>query len=184
MTPVAEFHPARRWLWLGGLSAASAAFSLVLACAMPFAALAALAACSLSRRDGLLVMAGAWAANQAVGFLLLDYPATPDSFAWGVALLLAAGLAAETAGLEVRRMPMPRRLTLPLAFVAAFVAYEGVLFIASFVLPGGEAAFAWPVVAEIFAVNAAALVGLALLQQGAERLGVYPQPAVARLAAG
>jgi hypothetical protein len=177
MTQGSEFRSARRWLWLGGLSAASAAFSVALACAMPFAALAAFAAGRLSRRDGLLVMAGAWAANQAVGFLLLDYPATSDSIAWGAALLLAALLAAGAAGLVAGRRPGWRALAA--GFAAAFAAYEGALFAASFLLPGGETAFALPVMAEILAVNAAALAGLALLQQAAERFGVYPQPQAA-----
>ncbi len=82
-------HP----LWLGLLVGTSLVFSLGLACAVPLAAFAAAAALSLSRRDALLLILLVWAANQLVGFTLLDYPWTASTFAWGAALGIVAVLA-------------------------------------------------------------------------------------------
>lgn len=73
----------RHLVWLGLLISASVAFSLGLACATPFAAFAAAAALTLSRRDALVLVTSVWFANQFVGFTVLDYPWTANSFAWG-----------------------------------------------------------------------------------------------------
>ena len=54
--------------------AASVAFSFGLACVMPFAALCAVGACTLPRRDAFAVAGMAWLANQVVGFGFLHYP--------------------------------------------------------------------------------------------------------------
>ena len=74
----------RRWLWILLLTAASVFVTLGMACATPFAALATLAALHMSRRDGLALIGIAWLADQAVGYGLLGYPRTANSFAWGV----------------------------------------------------------------------------------------------------
>jgi hypothetical protein len=92
--------PWRRFLWLAAVAAASVAFSLGLACAVPLAAFAAAAALTLSRQDALVLIIAVWLANQLVGFAVLDYPWTTSAFAWGAALgavailplLLANGL--------------------------------------------------------------------------------------------
>ncbi len=55
-------------LWLALLVAASAAFSFVFACATPFAAFAAAAALTLSRRDALRLTVAVWLANQVLGY--------------------------------------------------------------------------------------------------------------------
>ena len=68
-------------------------FSLIFACATPFAAMAGLAALHLSRKQGLSVILAAWLINQIIGYGLLDYPQTWDSFAWG-AMIALAGLSA------------------------------------------------------------------------------------------
>ena len=86
----------REWrhpLWLGLLVAASVAFSLGLACAVPFAAFAVAAALSLSRRDALILILLVCLANQLVGFTVLHYPWTLSTFTWGVVLGAVAVLA-------------------------------------------------------------------------------------------
>ena len=80
-------------VWLGLLISASVAFSLGLACATPFAAFAAAAALTLSRRDALVLVTSVWFANQVVGFTALHYPWTANTFAWGIALGVVAVLA-------------------------------------------------------------------------------------------
>src|SRR5215510_1160511 len=85
--------PWRRFLWLAVLVAASVAFTLGLACAVPLAAFAAAAAFTLPRWDALVLIVAVWLANQLVGFAVLDYPWTASTFAWGAALGAVAILA-------------------------------------------------------------------------------------------
>jgi hypothetical protein len=65
---------ARRAGWGALLAAATITASFVFACATPFAALAALAALHMGRRDAFLFTGIAWAANQAIDYGFLHYP--------------------------------------------------------------------------------------------------------------
>ena len=86
-------YVARRWAWIALLGGASIGFGLAFACATPFVALVTLAALTMSRRDAFIVTGAVWLANQAVGYGILDYPRTFDSYAWGVAIGMAVLLA-------------------------------------------------------------------------------------------
>ncbi|WP_217430317.1 hypothetical protein, partial [Sphingomonas bacterium] len=77
-------------LWTVLLTAASTGTTVVLACMTPFAALAAIAATRMSRREGVTLMVFAWAASQAIGFGLLGYPHDATTIAWGAGLGAAA----------------------------------------------------------------------------------------------
>jgi hypothetical protein len=171
----------RRIAWIVFLTLASLAFSLVFACAAPFAALATLAALNLRRPDAFILTALAWLANQAVGYGILGYPRTVDSFAWGVALGVAALLATWTvASLGPRPLPTGPVFGVAIGFLAAFAVYELALYAASFVLGGSEAAFSLSVVGYVFQVNAAALLGLVVLSLGAGAIGLtQPMPNMA-----
>jgi hypothetical protein len=157
----------RYGILFGLLVAASVAASLAFACAMPFAALAAVAALHLDRRRSLAVIAAAWVANQLVGYLLLDYPRGWDSFAWGGALLAAAAAAVLAAEASVRRLGGGGIRAGAAALLGGFAAYELALALAATVLPGSWAAFAPAVLARILIVNAAVFVALL----GLHRLG-------------
>ena len=74
------------WLWPGLLVTSATLGSWALACVMPFAALALVAAATLSPRHALLATAAAWLVNQAVGYLVLDYAAAPGSPALGASV--------------------------------------------------------------------------------------------------
>jgi hypothetical protein len=104
-----------RWAWIGLLGGSSIAFSLVFACATPFVALVTLAALNMNRRDALIVSGTVWIANQAVGYGILGYPHTPNSYAWGIAIGIAVFLAllsAQSVGARLARRgaSSPRRL--------------------------------------------------------------------------
>ncbi|WP_217429807.1 hypothetical protein, partial [Sphingomonas bacterium] len=77
-------------LWIVLLTLASTGTTWALACMTPFAALAALAATHLRRRDGAALMLVTWGVSQAVGFGVLHYPHDPKTIEWGAALGLAA----------------------------------------------------------------------------------------------
>jgi hypothetical protein len=152
----------QRALWAAILGTATVAGSYVFACATPFAALAALAAIYLPRRDGLLLILAAFVANQAMGYCVLGYPATADSFAWGGAIAVAA-FAGLFAGWAAQRVLVQPMLAAGATFLAAFVANQVVLTAFTLVLPVGAGLD--PKVFEYVAVvNALAFLSLIALQ--------------------
>src|ERR1700744_6743620 len=76
--------------WALVLAVATVAGSLAASCMMPFVALAVMAAATMTRRLAAVTVAAAWAANEAIGFTLLHFPANASSFGWGSAALVAA----------------------------------------------------------------------------------------------
>ena len=155
----------RRAGWIAVLTAASIAGSIFFACATPFAALAAVAALYMNRRDAFIVIIVAWVANQAVGYGFLHYPHTWDSLAWGIAIgtgaVVGTALAAEV-GSALRRFG--RALTVLASFATAFVGYEIVLYAATPVLPSDSSAFSLAVVLYILKVDVVAFGGFLVLQ--------------------
>lgn len=139
--------------------------SLAFACAVPLAAIAALAGLTMSRKTGLALVGTAWLSNQIVGFGFLHYPQTVDTVAWGAAI----GISAIVAFLAVRaatgrlqgRSPI---VTLPAAFFVAFAVYQLILFVTGYPLEGSEATLSRDVVARVFDVNLVAYTGLLLVQ--------------------
>jgi hypothetical protein len=129
----------------------------VLACATPFAAIAALADRNMPRRDAFSLVGLAWFANQIIGYGFLTYPRSWDGFAWGRAIGIAALLAA-IAAVAVGRIPRPSPAgAIVAAFLAAFVSYELALHAASFVLRTGADAFSLPIVWRILIALAGSL---------------------------
>lgn len=153
-------------LWLALSVAASLALSLGLACALPIAAFGAAAALTLPRRDALVLIASVWLANQMVGFMLLGYPWTATTLAWGLALgvvgLLSTLGAQGTAGRLTEAAPAVR---LAVTFLAAFAAYEAVLIAISVAVLGGAEIYTAAIQGRIFAINAAAFAGLLVLNR-------------------
>ncbi|HEY1798191.1 MAG TPA: hypothetical protein VGG57_18905 [Stellaceae bacterium] len=148
----------RRLLWAGLLLAASLLFTLGFACAVPFAAFGAIAAMTLPRRDALLVVIALWLVNQIAGFTILHYPWDAMTLAWGpifgavaVASTLAARAATRNGGLVQAALA---------GFAAAFVVYEGALYIVSATVMGGTEIYTPAIIGRILAINAAGFVAL------------------------
>jgi hypothetical protein len=163
--PTPDNLAVRRAGWMVILTAATIASSLVFACATPFVALATLAALCMNRRDAFIVTGLTWVANQAVGYGFLHYPHTWDSFAWGIAIGVAAMIATALAvevGSVLRRFGW--LLTVLASFTAAFAGYEITLYTVTAVLPSDASAFSVAVVFYILKVNVVALGGLLALQ--------------------
>jgi hypothetical protein len=149
----------RRPAWVLLLVTASVVFSSALACATPFIALCAVAACTLPRRDAFCVTGGVWAANQVIGFAFLGYPWTASCLGWGAVLGLSALLCVLTARGARRRLTRWHPVaSSAAAFAAAFVAFEAALAVSSLAL-GGTGSFTPLILAQILAINAAAWVG-------------------------
>jgi hypothetical protein len=160
------FRDWRHPLWLASLVVASVVFSLGLACAVPLAAFAAAAALSLSRRDALLLILLVWLANQLIGFAWLDYPWTASTFAWGVTLGIVA-VFATVAGQWMATLfaHAGRSVRFAVTFLIAFVVYEAALFAVSATLLGGTEIYTMAIQGRIFAINAAAFVGLLVMSR-------------------
>jgi hypothetical protein len=169
-----QSQPIRTAAWIVIVTTASIALSLSFACATPLAAVATLAGVHMKRHEGAWLVLTAWLANQVVGYYVLHYPRTWDSFAWGAAIGIASLLAAFGARWAARttRSPVLSSLT---AFLVAFLFYEGALFAATAVLPSSAAAFSLPVIARIFGINACAATGLAAIHWLAVRIGLQPR---------
>jgi hypothetical protein len=163
----------RRVSWIAILTGATLFGSLIFACATPFAALGALAALHLNRRDAFVLTGVNWAANQIVGYTCLNYPQSWDSFAWGAVIGIAALVAT---GAAVKAESMLRRTGWVQAalgtFVIAFAAYEGSLYAATAILPSGSGAFSAKVILYVLSVNGIAFVALLALQRAGLALGL------------
>lgn len=154
-------------LWMALMAALTVIGSYGLACVAPLAALAALAALTLRRTEGLILVVGAWIANQAVGFLLLSYPHTADTYAWGAAIGVATvvGYFAASAATSLSNSTLAR---VAFAFAASFVVYQAALY--AFGVATGYAgdSFSAAIVGEVLAINAIAYVAFLALH----RIGV------------
>ncbi|HUN99269.1 MAG TPA: hypothetical protein VMU69_23940 [Bradyrhizobium sp.] len=171
--PAFDRNPLRRVGCIVLLTTATVAGSFAFACATPFPALAAFAALHMNRRDAFILTGIIWIMNQVVGYGFLHYPQTWDSFAWGVAIGVAAVVAT---GIAARTKWTLRSLARPLiilgSFAAAFIGYEVVLYTATVVLPSEPSAFSPAVVGYILEVNAIAFAGLVALQYASVRIGL------------
>jgi len=163
---------ARRTAWIAVLTAAAILFSFAFACATPFPALAALAALHLRKSDALALTGIAWVANQAIGYGLLGYPQTLDSFAWGGVIGVSAFAATAAAfGAESFTRRAGRLVAATVSFAAAFTVYESALYSATVFLSSMPEAFSVAVVMYILRVNAFAFIALSLVQGLAHSLG-------------
>ncbi len=144
------------------LTAACALASFAFACATPFAAFAVVAAATLPMRPALLIVTAAWIVNQAIGFGALGYPLNANTILWGLAIGLAALIATATSVLVLRALPRTGSpAALSLAIVAAYVAYEVVLF-AFTPLLGGAGAFTLAIVGHLGVLSLLWLIGLVM----------------------
>jgi hypothetical protein len=159
--------------WIVVATVVAIAVSLSLACATPLAAVAAVGGARMKPREGLSLVLTAWLANQVVGYGLLHYPRTWDSFAWGDAIGIASLLAALGAR-GTARMSYSLPLAPVAAFLVAFLIYEGTLLTATALLPSSDAVFSLPVILRIFKINACAVIGLTAIHWLAVKIG--PQP--------
>lgn len=148
--------------WALVLAAATVVGSLAASCLMPFVALAVMSAATMTRRQAAVTVASSWAANEAIGFAVLHFPANASSFGWGAAALVA-GLAAMLAASPVVARGRLSAARLAGAFVLGFAAYEG-LMAAWGLAGGGLSTFTPAIVAQIALNEAVWLVGLAAVQ--------------------
>jgi hypothetical protein len=163
----------RRPLWLGLLIAVSAALTVAFACVTPLVAIGVTAAMALSRSSALWATLAAWLADQVIGYSVLHYPWTVDSFGWGVALGGAAIIATLTAQWVVVRLHAAHSSIRALAaFVAAFAVYEVGLYAVAVSMLGGTQGFAPPILVQVLVINTVTILGFCGLNQLATAVGL------------
>jgi len=163
-------------LWIVLLAALSVAGSLAFACAAPFAATAALAAHTMRRMEGVVLVIVTWLANQVVGFGLLGYPLEASTFGWGAAIG-AAAVIGYFAARGIERIGMPAIAALAASLVAAFFGYELALYGYGLAVGDSGEAFSTDIVGRVFLINAGAFVGLVALHRAAVALALLrPAP--------
>lgn len=146
-------------VWIALVTIGSVLGSLAFACAAPLAAMAAVAGLKMRAPEGMALVGTAWLANQIVGFLVLGYPHTFETYAWGAVLGLSAFAAYGAAALTTR-LRLPSAVAIVAAFLAAFAADQAVLFGATPLLGMSETGFSSAAVLLIFQVNVVALAAL------------------------
>jgi hypothetical protein len=169
----------RRLLWIGLLTAATLLMTGVFACAVPFAALAAIAAFDTERNDGLLLIGAVWLANQVYGFTVLGYPHETQAYAWGVTMGIGAVMAYYAARAAVSTLaPKGALLAVVVALPVAFAAYEAAIYVGTLVITHGEGAFNAGVVSYVATVEVVAFLGLLIAHRLASAVGLVRANAV------
>ena len=176
---VAEAVSRERVGWFVFLGGATLFASFAIACGVPFAALAGIAAWRLPAKDAFAVSGLCWLLNQLIGFTCLGYPAAWDTFAWGavlgISVVLATAAALVARGLTRRSGTAVQALSI---FGAAYALQQGSVVAASFLLPNSGDGFTAAALLQIFATNAfgfGILYGLVLI---AERVGLWTPTSV------
>ncbi len=152
--------------WQITLAGSGALLTVSLSCIVPFAAIAFLAARTMSRRAAAIVIGLAVMANQIVGFAYLHYPRTADAYVW-IPFFAIGAYASLAVALRVRS-PI-------FGFALAFGTFEFVIFVAS-VATGSAATFELPIELRVAGANllgfgalGAAYVAIAAIDQLAHR---------------
>ncbi len=158
-------------LWIAFIAGLTVIGSYGFACVAPLAAVAALAALTLRRTEGLLLVLTAWIANQIVGFTLLSYPHTLDTYAWGAAIGVATVLG-YFAAVAVTPIVTSRLAAGLVAFAAAFGVYQLALYVYGVAVGYAGDSFSLSVVGDILVINAVAYAGFLLLHRAAVALSL------------
>ena len=167
---LARRDPSIEWGWVVLLVAVGFLSSVTFACVTPFAAFATLTAATMRPSAALAATAAIWLTNQVLGFLALGYPLDGSTFAWGVAIGVAALLATLAAAVIIDIRYRAHWLQVLGAFAAAFLVYEGSLLLATAGL-GGAQNFSLAIVAKLALSDAGWLIGVIILRHGLLSLG-------------
>jgi hypothetical protein len=171
--------------WIALLTAATFLGSFVFACATPFAALGALSALKMRKRDAFALTGVNWLVNQIVGYGFLHYPVDAYSITWGAAIGVAAMLATAAAiGTVSIARALPWAVSAVATFAVAVGVYELALFAVTAVSPAEADAFSMQTVLYVVQVDGIAFAGLLVLQGIAQTIGLaVPTQQTAALAA-
>lgn len=165
----------RLFLWIAIITAASVLFSLVFACATPFAAFAAAAALSLPRKQALILLAATWLANQVIGYVMLGYPQTINSFIWGAVIGVSALLAAYACcAVNARYEALPKISRSILVLVTGVLTYQALMLLALFTPLGDIRDFNAAVLSHVLLIDIGAFAALLVVNALGRNAGLLP----------
>ncbi len=159
MNAIANLTPRGRTATLAALLvAASVPLTLGFACGLPLAAFATMSAMLLGPAAAVGSILAVWLVNQFVGFAWLGYPMDAGAFAWGAGLGFIALLSLATASAVLAHARGAAGVGL--AFMAAFVVYEGAVYAGCLATRTDVSDFSLASIARILLINVAALGAL------------------------
>lgn len=169
-----------RNLWIGAMIAASTVTTLVLACATPYPALAALAALHARRAEGIALVVAAWIAAHITSFGLLHFSVDATNIAWGAAVGIAAIGSLIAADVTAKAMPNANYVArLSAGYVAAYIGFKAVVLLSVLALDSGWAAFTPEILMRQFVRYGLILAGLLVFHRllGLAGVGAATRPA-------
>ena len=156
---------AARIAWLVILTLAGLGGSLVISCVTPFVALAVALAGTVRLAVALRAMTAIWLLNQLIGFVFLNFPRTPNSFLWGLAIGGTALVTTVAAARVLKRtVTFPTLARLGFALLVGFAVYKSTLFVAALLL-GGVETFSPAIISQVGFVNFLSFFGLTVLNE-------------------
>lgn len=180
MTPISPLlnnskTASRGYAWLALLIVATLGLSYAFSCAMPFAALAAATALTLNRKQVVVFMLTAWAANQLVGFGLKDWPHDPSTLTWGVVMAVSAVVSGLVASFAVKEFAgcLPKTLAYIVTLFAAFVGFQFVLLLANLTPLGSMDTFTLASKSYVAMLNIVTFAGIIVASRFAKRTGLF-----------
>lgn len=145
------------------IAASSVALTLGFACALPLAAFATISPTLFKPRAAVVAVIMVWLMNQIVGFSVLGYPIDASTIGWGFALGVIGLLSLGAAYLVLSRLD--GLIGTFVSFLAAFVVYEGTIYIVCVASGTGVGSFAAPIMTRIFLINALSFGGLLVARE-------------------
>jgi hypothetical protein len=152
------------------LAGSSVALTLGFACALPLAAFATISALLFKPRAAVAAVLAVWLMNQMIGFSLLHYPTDASTIAWGFALGAIGLLSLGTALLVLSRLG--GFVGILAAFLAAFLVYEGAIYVVCVACGAGVGSFTAPIMTRIFVINAVSFGALVAARELLARMGL------------
>ncbi|MEN9226463.1 MAG: hypothetical protein Q6L60_11250 [Thermostichus sp. HHBFW_bins_43] len=141
--------------WPGLLTTVGCLGNIAYTCTLPFVTIGILTGTTLTRQKAIISTLMIWLSNQIFGYLLHNYPRTPDSFGWGVVL----GISTLSVTLVASYRPLfkPGKLWVNyvwilLMLVLGFVGFQILIFLAGLFL-GGTHGLTLPVLGKIWLDN-------------------------------
>ncbi|MEN9232091.1 MAG: hypothetical protein Q6L68_14400 [Thermostichus sp. DG02_5_bins_236] len=178
---------AQGYFWPSLITTVGCLGNITYTCTLPFVTVGILTGTTLTRSKAILSTLMIWLANQIFGYLLHNYPRTPDSFGWGIVL----GIATLSVTLAASYRPLfkpvkPGQLWLnyawiPLMLVLGFLGFQVLIFLAGLFL-GGTHGLTLPVLGKIWLDNwlwTGLWIGIHSVLVGSKARSLYPisQPA-------
>ena len=141
--------------WPSLLTTVACLGNVTYTCTLPFVTIGILTGTTLSRQKAIISTLMIWLSNQIFGYLLHNYPRTPDSFGWGIVLgisTLSITLVASYRPLFTPDKLWRNYLWIPLMLILGFIGFQILIFLAGLGL-GGTHGLTLPVLGKIWLDN-------------------------------